>query len=287
MTESQPGKKTLVQKLAEVMGEVERVAKRGRNDFHKYDYATEADIMAAVREHMAKQGLIIVPDVEEISWRNDGTICTLKVAFTIFNGETVHTEEVSGHERITFRVYGEGQDKGDKATYKAMTGATKYALLKLFLIPTGDDPEHEPAPKDWNKVGRLTPAERKAARQTNEEALERAPYRDREVDPTTGEIVAPVPAQDPVEAVFEPMNPEEARKLDLSKALGQMREIANRLGVLPARRAEMWKIYCGDVRPMQADLPRVQQLVDFLRLAEKNGVDLNVDGASPRGTAWT
>ena len=36
----------LAKKLAEVMAAVERVPKRGRNDFHKYDYATEADIAA-------------------------------------------------------------------------------------------------------------------------------------------------------------------------------------------------------------------------------------------------
>src|SRR5574340_328981 len=50
---------------------------------------------------------------------------------------------MDGKDKIEFLVIGEGQDRGDKATYKAMTGATKYALLKLFLIPTGDDPEKD------------------------------------------------------------------------------------------------------------------------------------------------
>src|SRR5699024_6730814 len=36
-----------------------------------------------------------------------------------------------------------GQDAGDKAVYKAITGATKYALMKVFMIPTGDDPEQD------------------------------------------------------------------------------------------------------------------------------------------------
>jgi hypothetical protein len=38
-------------------------------------------------------------------------------------------------------MIGEGQDAGDKGPYKAMTGAQKYALMKTFMIPTGDDPE--------------------------------------------------------------------------------------------------------------------------------------------------
>src|SRR5262249_31856915 len=40
---------------------------------------------------------------------------------------------------------GEGLDGGDKAPYKAMTGALKYALLQSFLLATGDDPEDERA----------------------------------------------------------------------------------------------------------------------------------------------
>ena len=40
---------------------------------------------------------------------------------------------------------GEGADPGDKAPYKALTGALKYALLQSFLLATGDDPEDERA----------------------------------------------------------------------------------------------------------------------------------------------
>ena len=34
-------------------------------------------------------------------------------------------------------------DNGDKATFKALTGALKYALVQLCLIPTGDDVEKD------------------------------------------------------------------------------------------------------------------------------------------------
>lgn len=136
------GKKSLVKKLAEVMALVTHVPKTGTNDFHNYKYATEAAIVAAVRMGMAERGLMLVPSVVKTDWtsvprRNGGAdrLCTLTVRFTVLDGE-------SG-ERESFEVMGEGQDAGDKATYKAMTGAVKYALLKLFLIPTGDDPEHE------------------------------------------------------------------------------------------------------------------------------------------------
>ena len=34
-------------------------------------------------------------------------------------------------------------DKGDKAGYKANTGAIKYYLANTFMVATGDDPETE------------------------------------------------------------------------------------------------------------------------------------------------
>ena len=34
-------------------------------------------------------------------------------------------------------------DKGDKAGYKAFTGALKYYLADTFMVATGDDPEKE------------------------------------------------------------------------------------------------------------------------------------------------
>lgn len=129
----------LVEKLAAVMAQVERVPKNGWNDFHKYKYATEADITECVRSALASQGVMLIPSVEKNEWRTvktqkgEETIATLTVRFTITDGK----------DKIEFNALGEGQDRGDKATYKAMTGAIKYALLKLFLIPTGDDPETE------------------------------------------------------------------------------------------------------------------------------------------------
>jgi len=129
----------LIAKLAAVMAAVERVPKHGENKFHGYKYATEADLSDAVRSNLARYGVMLIPSVEKVEWTKVPTkngeerLATLTVKFTATDGKT----------EFAFTVLGEGQDRGDKATYKAMTGATKYALLKLFLIPTGDDPEKD------------------------------------------------------------------------------------------------------------------------------------------------
>ena len=122
------------------MSEVKYIKKNGFNKFNNYSYATESDVAEKVREVLADQQVIMLPDVVEHSTRehvnrkgNTEYIATVKVKFTFIDGET--GEELSIHSA------GEGQDAGDKAVYKAITGAQKYALMKAFMIPTGDDPE--------------------------------------------------------------------------------------------------------------------------------------------------
>lgn len=132
--------KTLVKKLAKVMKEVKYIEKKGFNKFNNYKYATESDVAEKVREVLAEENVIMLPDVVEHVTRehvnrkgNTEYIATVKVRFTFIDGDS--GEELSIHSA------GEGQDAGDKAVYKAITGAQKYALMKAFMIPTGDDPE--------------------------------------------------------------------------------------------------------------------------------------------------
>lgn len=130
----------LVKKLVEVMKQVKYIQKTGFNDFHRYHYATEADVNEKVREVLAEHNVVMIPNVKSHSVREHTNakgkteyIVTMEVEFTFIDGDT--------GEKISFTTYGEGQDAGDKGTYKAFTGAQKYALMKAFMIPTGDDPE--------------------------------------------------------------------------------------------------------------------------------------------------
>jgi hypothetical protein len=131
MTTQPAGK--LAAKLAEVMAAVDRVPKNGHNTHFNYDYATEADIAAAVRQELAKRHIMILPSV--VSHDRQGDLTTLGMEFLIVDGE-------SG-ESFSRPWLGSGSDKQDKGAYKAMTGGEKTFLLKMFLIPTGDDPENE------------------------------------------------------------------------------------------------------------------------------------------------
>lgn len=123
--------KNIYKKIGEVMSKVSRVPKNGYNSFHKYNYATESDLTESIRPILQESGLAFFSNVLEQD--RDGEFTKVKMEFTLADIET--------GEILTSTYWGEGQDKGDKGLYKAYTGATKYFLMKTFLIPTGDDPE--------------------------------------------------------------------------------------------------------------------------------------------------
>lgn len=144
MVVSATEQKKLVAKLAKVMGAMDWVKKRGRNSFFNYDYATESDIMEAIREKLAEVSVFVTTSVEDMQFREtpkktrDGSpvhLVFVRTKHTFHDGETGESLEAFG--------YGSGEDSGDKAVYKAITGAMKYFASKNFLMSTGDDPEKD------------------------------------------------------------------------------------------------------------------------------------------------
>jgi hypothetical protein len=132
----------LRQKLAEVRRRIGYIQKRGFNERNNYSYVTAADLAGAVGDILAELGVVIVPSLESIAYetgRNGGTEFARSAQVVMSYTFT----DVDTGEAITAKVAGQGLDSGDKAPYKAMTGALKYALLQSFLLATGDDPEDE------------------------------------------------------------------------------------------------------------------------------------------------
>ena len=48
----------IAKKFVEVMRDCSRVAKNGTNDFHRYKYATAADVLEKVNAALTKHGLV-------------------------------------------------------------------------------------------------------------------------------------------------------------------------------------------------------------------------------------
>ena len=102
---------------------------------------TAADLAGSVGDILAELGVVVIPQLQSISTETPRSSSD-RIARVVMNYRFVDAR--SGEELIV-RVAGEGADAGDKAPYKAMTGALKYALLQSFLLATGDDPEDERA----------------------------------------------------------------------------------------------------------------------------------------------
>ena len=111
--------------------------KGGTNTYDKYSYFSEAQYKELFTELFSQSKL-------ELSF-NEVEYNTFSGSEKQANGrmpklEFILTDIETGFYEVT-TITGEGIDKGDKAGYKAYTGALKYYLANTFMVATGDDPE--------------------------------------------------------------------------------------------------------------------------------------------------
>ena len=134
----------LATKLAMIMADVGDRAPEGKNSHFSYKYFTDKQLSGIFQSRFARYGIIMVPEVlqHEIiegKTNKDKTtyLTNLMVRFTFYDGATGETISGVG--------FGQGDDPGDKGANKAMTGATKYFLIKTFQIGGEADAEADDA----------------------------------------------------------------------------------------------------------------------------------------------
>ena len=134
-------------KLRKLLKEKGILVKGAHNDFDDYEYFSEAQYKELFTELLSECDLEL--DSTEINVQNiDGTD---KQKFGVFvTIEFILTDVETGYS-ISSTHSGIGFDKGDKALYKAKTGAIKYFFATTFLVATKDDPERDDNDKKFNK----------------------------------------------------------------------------------------------------------------------------------------
>lgn len=127
-------------KKNKVMKLVSAIQKTGHNEVQDYNFVEEAEVVKLLRSALMKAGLCMSVSASDMCLMNMPATETgecanylLKMTFTFIDTETGYCQ--------TYPWLGMGADKGDKALYRAYTGAVKYFLLKSFLLPTDDDVE--------------------------------------------------------------------------------------------------------------------------------------------------
>lgn len=148
MTETKT--KSIIQRMAKATDDIKGVAKNLTVSTGKgqgYKAVSEVDVLKAVRDAEKANGIYSYPvnrelvDSDLIEKQSQyGTrseyFMRLRTTYRFVNVDdpTDYIEIIS---------YSDGIDSGDKATGKAMTYGDKYALLKAYKIPTGEDPDQD------------------------------------------------------------------------------------------------------------------------------------------------
>jgi hypothetical protein len=172
-------KAKLFSALAKAQGAITAAGKSGENKFDHYKYATLENYWASVQKPLAENGLafpVSVTKIEPLPDRTTGKGGIEKVIRVELTGYLCHE---SG-ESMSFICYGEGQDRSDKAIYKAVTGGKKYLLASVFNIPTTDDCEKD------------SDADRDGSDMDQRPLADRTPQRDRPA-PRTAAPTTPAP----------------------------------------------------------------------------------------------
>lgn len=132
----------IIKAVADVMGKVGSVEKKGKNEFHRYNYATAADIQHKLQPLLASAGLVIFQNEVSRDFIANNSAVAVQYSFTLAHssGEIWHEKPIHTGVSAALNTKGGFDDKCINKTY---TAARKYFLLALFQIPTGDydDPD--------------------------------------------------------------------------------------------------------------------------------------------------
>jgi hypothetical protein len=113
----------------------------------KYKATTHDAVTALIRNHLIEHGVLIVPKLKGSSVTNIGTTKngTPMIRYAAeFDIEFVNCDEPD--DKIVVPAEAHANDTGDKAPGKAVSYASKYVILKVFNIETGEDEESRVEP---------------------------------------------------------------------------------------------------------------------------------------------
>jgi hypothetical protein len=138
--------KSLAEAVCRVMQQVSYVQKdKQMQGGGSYKYVSVEAVIDALRPEMIRQQLVLIPagvdplTLECFENKNGTRQNRTQVRYTF---RLVHAPSQQSESVV---VIGEAIDVGDKSSNKAMTAARKYALIMLFNIETGTDPDDTPS----------------------------------------------------------------------------------------------------------------------------------------------
>jgi hypothetical protein len=128
-------RKNIYQRIIEVMKRVDYIQKVDKAAKGlPYKYVSHDQVTGALHMPMAEAGIVAITDIVEMT--QEGNRTTVKISLSLVNAD-------DPKDFITVSSYGYGIDQQDKGPGKAISYASKMALLKIFMLETGEDPEKD------------------------------------------------------------------------------------------------------------------------------------------------
>lgn len=127
-----------VQKEVSYVQKDKQVSGGGTN----YKAVTHDQVVSVIRESLVKAGIVVYPEQLGHSMPILRDIKS-DVKMHLYDGDyAIHFVNIDKpDDRITVTINAQANDNGDKAPGKAVTYATKAAMLKVFNLETGEDEE--------------------------------------------------------------------------------------------------------------------------------------------------
>lgn len=151
-------KPNIYQRINAVMQSVKYVQKDkavsggGQN----YKAVTHDQAVSVARQSLVENGVMIFPNQlsGEFLVMRDVNATPQPVKMGLYTGtyEINFVNIDDGNDKITVQVQAHAQDNGDKAPGKALTYATKAAILKVLMLETGEDDESREEVKEKTKT---------------------------------------------------------------------------------------------------------------------------------------
>jgi hypothetical protein len=147
--------KNLFQRINCVMSEVDYVRKEDKRVNNQYTFVSHDSVTSVLHGPCTKHGLVVIPSV--VDYKQDGNRTEITIEVTFINID-------KPEERHMTRAVGYGIDQQDKGPGKAYSYAFKMALLKSFMLESGEEDneskltDHKPV----NKQPTLPPVATKA-----------------------------------------------------------------------------------------------------------------------------
>lgn len=156
---------SLFKKIQCVSNEVNTISKNMTVGSGSYQYKAvqDLDVTLKVKEAETKYRIISIPIKQELvksevikTLNTKGNESIVYVDIIKMTIRVINLDNTS--EFIEVEAFGRGLDSGDKGFGKASTYARKYALLNVYKIATGEDPDKE---KDQKMETQVVPSNKR------------------------------------------------------------------------------------------------------------------------------